>query len=380
MVKDGYIRRAESDGAYTEKTSLSPRQQGIIAASHFLFWQASQLPKNHPSQIRTTIDRPLQQFIEAQVRQVVHNLAVNNAHHAAALVVDNHSGEVLAYVGSPDYFSLSDMGRNDGVQALRQPGSTLKPFLYQLALEKGIIRPNTVIADVPTHYAIDGAKLYSPKDYSDFQGAVRVRVALANSLNIPAVKVLEKVGIPAFLNRLHQLGFNQLKHPPGYYGLGLTLGSGEVSLWELTRAYVTMARHGQAIPLVTTFANAAPPEVSAASPTWGLVTDILSDSYARALAFGVDSVLSLPLPAAVKTGTSSDFRDTWTVGFTTDYTVATWVGNFNGEPMKKVSGVMGAAPLWNRIMLHLHENKEPGAFAPPVGLVKQNVLFVRFRG
>ena len=124
----------------------------------------------------------------------------------------------------------------------------------------------------------------------------------------------------------------------------MTLGSGEVSLWELAHAYVTMARHGQAIPLVTTFANAAPPEVSAASPTWGLVTDILSDSYARALAFGVDSVLNLPFLAAVKTVTASDFRDTWTA-VTTDYTVATWVGNFNGELMKKVSGVMGAAPL-----------------------------------
>ncbi len=376
MVKDGYISRAEGDRAYTEKTSLSPRQQGIIAAPHFLFWQASQLPKNHPSQIRTTIDRPLQQFVEAQVRQVVRNLATNNAHHAAALVVDNHSGEVLAYVGSPDYFDLAATGRNDGVQALRQPGSTLKPFLYQLALQKRVIRPNTVLADVPSHYAIDSAKLYSPKDYSDFQGAVRVRLALANSLNIPAVKVLQKVGVPAFLNFLHQLGFNQLNHGADYYGLGLTLGSGEVSLWELAHAYVTMARHGQAIPLVTTFANTAPPEVSAASPTWGLVTDILSDSYARALAFGVDSVLSLPFPAAVKTGTSSDFRDTWTVGFTTDYTVATWVGNFNGEPMKQVSGVMGAAPLWNRIMLHLHENKEPGAFAPPVGLVKRPICAV----
>ncbi|MBW4665719.1 MAG: penicillin-binding protein 1C [Chroococcus sp. CMT-3BRIN-NPC107] len=373
MVKDGYISRAQSDRAYTEKIILQPRQQGIIAAPHFLFWFASQLPKNHPSQIQTTIDRPLQQFVEAQVRQIVRNLAANNAHHAAALVVDNHSGEVLAYVGSPDYFDLAATGRNDGVQALRQPGSTLKPFLYQLALEKRVIRPNTVVADVPAHYAIDGAKLYSPKDYSDFQGPVRVRNALANSLNVPAVKVLQKVGVPTFLNRLHQLGFNQLNHPADYYGLGLTLGSGEVSLWELARAYVTMARHGQAIPLITTTFSNSIPAAPTPSPTWGLVIDILSDSHARASAFGVDSVLSLPFPAAVKTGTSSDFHDTWTVGFTTDYTVATWVGNFNGEPMKQVSGVMGAAPLWNRIMLHLHENKEPRTFAPPEGLVQRPI-------
>lgn len=376
MVKDGYISRGMSDRAYAEKIALQPRQQGIIAAPHFLFWLASQLPKNSPSQVRSTIDRPLQQFAEAQVRQIVRNLAAHNAHHAAAIVIDNHSGEVLAYVGSPDYFSLADSGRNDGVQALRQPGSTLKPFLYQLALERRIIRPNTVLADVPAHYAIGGAKLYSPKDYSEsFQGPVRVRVALANSLNIPAVRVLEKVGVSNFLNRLHQLGFEQLKHPPEYYGLGLTLGSGEVSLWELARAYLTMARNGQATPLVTTSLHPPIPPSSylPASSTWGIVSDILSDRHARARAFGVDSVLKLPFPAAVKTGTSSDYRDTWTVGFTTDYTVATWVGNFNGEPMKQVSGVMGAAPLWNRIMLHLHEDKEPAGFAPPVGLVQRPI-------
>ncbi len=387
MVKDGYTSRAQGDRAYAEKIVLQPRQQGVLAAPHFLFWLASQLPKNYPYQIRTTIDRPLQQFVEAQVRRVVQNLAANNAHHGAALVVDNHSGEVLAYVGSPDYFSLTDSGRNDGVQALRQPGSTLKPFLYQLALENRVIRPNTVLADVPTHYAIEGAKLYSPRDYSEsFQGPVRVRVALANSLNIPAVRILEKVGVPNFLNRLHQLGFEQLKHPPEFYGLGLTLGSGEVSLWELARAYVTMARNGEPIPLIAKFSAPHLPvspspslyESKALRPaaTWGLITDILSDSHARARAFGVDSVLNLPFPAAVKTGTSSDYRDTWTVGFTADYTVATWVGNFNGEPMTQVSGVMGAAPLWNRIMLHLHENKEPRAFSPPEGLVQRPICAV----
>jgi penicillin-binding protein 1C len=292
----------------------------------------------------------------------------------------------LAYVGSPDYFSLTDSGRNDGVQALRQPGSTLKPFLYQLALENRVIRPNTVLADVPTHYAIPGAKLYSPRDYSEsFQGPVRVRLALANSLNVPAVRVLEKVGVPTFLNHLHQLGFDQLNHPPEYYGLGLTLGSGEVSLWELARAYVTMARggqalplSGQALPLIVTSPHLpiSPSPHLPKSPTWALIADILSDRHARARAFGVDSVLSLPFPAAVKTGTSSDYRDTWTVGFTTDYTVATWVGNFNGEPMKQVSGVMGAAPLWNRIMLHLHEHQEPTNFAPPTGLVQRPVCAI----
>jgi penicillin-binding protein 1C len=427
MVKDRYITSEQADRAYNEEISLQSRQQGIIAAPHFLFWLANQLPQEHPSHIRTTIDRPLQQFVQAQVQQVIRILAPNNVHHAAALVIDNHTGEVLAYVGSPDYFSDAQIGRNDGVQALRQPGSTLKPFLYQLALEKRVIRPNTVLADVPTRYAIPGAKLYSPADYSQtFQGPVRVRAALANSLNIPAVRVLEKVGVPTFLERLHQLGFEHLTHPPDYYGLGLTLGSGEVSLWELARAYVILAHQGQVTPIVAqvrsplTSLNKSmvytqvfksplnppilgdfelwlPPKLGGwggemqhfnkggikeennpknsigTASTWALITDMLSDSHARAKAFGVDSVLNLPFPAAVKTGTSSNFRDTWTVGFTTDYTVATWVGNFDGEPMRHVSGVMGAAPLWNRIMLHLHEHHEPGTFEPPASLVQRPV-------
>ncbi|MDZ7957425.1 MAG: penicillin-binding protein 1C [Aulosira sp. DedQUE10] len=386
MVQDGYTTSSLAEHAYTEKVVFQSRQRGIIAAPHFLFWLASQqsIPEGE-GQIRTTIDRPLQQFVEAQVKQVLSSLAANNVHDAAALVIDNHTGEVLAYVGSPDYFNEAKLGRNDGVQALRQPGSTLKPFVYELALEKGTIRPNTILADVPAHYAIPGAKLYSPTDYTQkFLGPVRVRVALANSLNVPAVRVLEKVGVQTFLEHLRQLGFEHLNQTPEYYGLGLTLGSGEVSLWELAKAYVTMARQGEATSLMTKFEPHPPTPLSASreggfiSPprlrggvaTWQLITDMLSDRHARATAFGVDSVLNLPFPSAVKTGTSSNFRDTWTLGFTTDYTVATWVGNFTGEPMRQVSGVTGAAPLWNRIMLHLHEHQEPANFLPPQGLVQ----------
>ena len=401
MVQEMYVRGAIATRTYTEKVVFQSRQQGIIAAPHFLFWLANKISPSptykaenqaplqkqgwgDESVIRTTINRPLQQFVEAQVQQVISSLAVNNVHDASALVIDNHTGEVLAYVGSPDYFNEVKLGRNDGVQALRQPGSTLKPFVYELALEKGLIRPNTILADVPAHYAIPGAKLYSPTDYTEsFLGPVRVRIALANSLNVPAVRVLEKVGVETFLKRLHQLGFEHLNQTPEHYGLGLTLGSGEVSLWELARAYLTIARLGDATPLVNTFcdspiqnpscARSAPkvqPKIQNSTTIWQLITNILSDSHARATAFGVNSVLNLPFPVAVKTGTSSNFRDTWTVGFTTDYTVATWVGNFNGEPMRQVSGVTGAAPLWNRIMLHLHERQEPAGFPPPEGLVQ----------
>ncbi len=389
LVKDGYITPIQARRAYQEEITLQPRQQGIIAAPHFLFWVASQLPQEHPTHIQTTLDRPLQQFVEAQVREVVRILTPYNVSQAAALVIDNRSGEVLAYVGSVDYFSPAQLGGNDGVQALRQPGSTLKPFLYQLALEKRLIRPNTVLADIPTHYSIPGAKLYSPSDYSEtFSGPVRVRIALANSLNVPAVRVLEKVGVSAFLKRLHQLGFVHLNQESEYYGLGLALGSGEVTLWELARAYQILARQGQPLrgsqkskvksqkSIITTLLQAPiqNPKSKIQNPeTWSLITDMLSDRHARAQAFGVDSILNLPFPAAVKTGTSSNFRDTWTVGFTTDYTVATWVGNFNGEPMRQVSGVIGAAPLWHRIMLRLHEGSPPTPFPSPPGMVKRPV-------
>ena len=384
MVHEGYVSRVQADSALSEQILLRPRSRGIIAAPHFLFFLASQLPPL-TAHVRTTIDRPLQEFVETQISEVVRTLQSRNVHHAAALVIDNRSGEVLAYVGSPDYFADAQLGRNDGVQALRQPGSTLKPFLYELALESRTIHPNTILADVPVRYSIPGAKLYAPSDYSDtFLGPVRVRIALADSLNVPAVRVLEKVGVPVFLDRLHALAFTHLTRDADYYGLGLTLGGGEVSLWELARGYLVAARGGAPVELVSWFPDAQARHQAARlkdnaaqrigeRASWELVTDILSDSHARARSFGVSSALSMPFPAAVKTGTSSDFRDTWTVGYTSDYTVAVWVGNFDGEPMRRLSGVAGAAPLWNRIMLHLHEQREPQPFPAPQGMALREI-------
>ncbi|MCT7985944.1 penicillin-binding protein 1C [Laspinema sp. A4] len=379
MIADGYITPEEATRAEQEEIQVLLPDRAIIAAPHFLFWLAERLPDG-VSTVQTTLDRPLQQFVQTQVQEVVRSLVAHQVNHAAALVIDNHTGEVLAYVGSPNYFADAQQGRNDGVQALRQPGSALKPFLYQFALEIGAIAPNQILADVPTHYAIPGAQLYSPVDYSEkFLGPVRVRAALANSLNVPTVRVLEQVGVERFLGRLHQLGFEHLTKSPDYYGLGLALGSGEVSLWELARAYVAIARNGDLMPLSVTPgsrlpASSAPPLPE--SSYWALIGDMLSDRYARSQAFGVESVLSLPFPAAVKTGTSSDYRDTWTVGYTVDYTVATWVGNFSGDRMRKVSGVTGAAPLWNRIMLHLHETREPAALPTPEHLVQYPICAV----
>jgi penicillin-binding protein 1C len=383
MVADGYITPAQSRNARLESVSFRPRDEGIVAGAHFLFYTAGTLAPG-ATRARTTLDRSLQNFVETQIRQTLAGLAGHDVRQAAVLVVDNRTGDVLAYAGSADYFDDLALGRNDGVQALRQPGSTLKPFLYQDALENHTIRPNSILEDTQAFYAIPGGQLYSPSDYSEvYLGPVRVRVALADSLNVPAVRVLSLTGVETFLDRLRMLGFAHLDKPAAYYGLGLTLGSGEVSLWELTHAYLTAARAGDEIPLRVLVSGGASAAASArplvagkqiGDPTaWQLITDMLADPHARAASFGVDSMLAPPFPASVKTGTSSDYRDTWTVGYTSDYTVGVWVGNFDGRPMRRVSGVVGAAPLWNRIMLHLHERRDPAPFTPPAALVREPI-------
>ncbi len=374
MVATGAIDAAQARTAAAEELHILPPDGGLLAAQHALFYLYPRVPPG-ATIVRTTIDASLQRFVQAQTEQVVQALAGRHVTDAAALVIDNATGDVLAYVGSPDYFADDALGRNDGVQALRQPGSSLKPFTYDLALERDAIAPNTILADVPTTYAIPGGRLYQPADYSTrFSGPVRVRYALANSLNVPAVRVLSTLGVEPLLARLHDLGFAHLDRPASYYGLGLTLGSGEVSLWELTHAYATMARAGAAIPLRLQADVPIPPSTPIGDPaTWQLVTDMLADPQARTKSFGLHSILELPFPTAVKTGTSSDFRDTWTVGFSRDYTVGVWVGNFDGSAMRDVSGVTGAGPLWNRIMLHLHESREPGPFAAPRGFVRRPI-------
>lgn len=358
--------------AFTETLAVRRHDSGIADAAHALFF-LYRAGEDRSGRVRTTLDRSLQRFAQAQTQDVIGALDHYHVTDAAALVADNRTGEVLAYVGSPDYFSDAALGRNDGVQALRQPGSSLKPFTYELALEDGTIRSTTILPDVPAAYAIPGGKLYQPADYSGrFSGPVRVRYALANSLNVPAVRVLSELGVGNLLDRLHDLGFRHLDRPAPYYGLGLTLGSGEVSLWELVQAYVAIARGGSFVPLRLA-ADGEPPRdrTVGVDADWALVTDMLADPHAREHSFGSHSVLDMPFPAAVKTGTSSDFHDTWTVGFTREFTVGVWVGNFDGSAMRGVSGVTGAGPLWNRIMLRLYErNAEPPPFERPRGFVR----------
>ncbi len=348
MVATGAIGADDAARAAAERVAVLPRGDGIAAAPHLLFRLAANVPPS-VTRVRTTIDRDLQRFAENETAHVVAALSERGVRDGAALVLDNRDGAVLAYVGSADYFARTGAGKNDGVAALRQPGSALKPFLYELAFERRVVRPTTILADVPATYAIPGARTYRPSDYSQrFAGPVRARIALADSLNVPAVRVLSEVGVPAFLDRLRALGFAHLTRGADEYGLGLALGDGEVTLEELAGAYAAAANGGRRVRVHAVMGGAADGAGGVADDThdagasattavvgmaseWGLVTDVLADAHARARAFGVASQLSTSFASAVKTGTSSDFRDTWTVGYTRDYTVATWVGKLRRD-------------------------------------------------
>jgi penicillin-binding protein 1C len=315
------------------------------------------------ARLRTTIDDGLQRVAEAQVAATVDELRDFGVTAASALVVENTTGDVLAYVGSPDVFDAENGGQNDGVRAERQPGSTLKPLLYELAMERLGFDPSTRLPDVELHIPVEGGVDYAPRDYDGrFRGPVRLREALGNSLNVPAVWTIEQVGADAFLTRLHELGFASLGQSADYYGPGLALGDGEVTLLELARAYATLARGGIDRPLrvVSRVEVAGAGGPTAFEPAGGqrvmprrfadLVVDVLKDHDARTGSFGERSVLDFPFEVAAKTGTSKGYRDNWTVGFTPAVTVAVWAGNFDGKPMTNVSGITGAGPLFHALM------------------------------
>jgi penicillin-binding protein 1C len=375
MIRQGMIPPERLEGVLKENIHLKPQTASFLAP-HFVFQLAQNLPAEAQT-VKTTIDIERQKLVAEQIQQVLVQLQSYHVTNAAAILLDNHSGEVLAYVGSADYFDNENDGQFDGIQALRQPGSALKPFLYLLAMEEGF-HPATLISDIPTHYRMPSG-IYSPKNYSEtFHGPVRLREALANSLNVPAVRTLAKIGTEKFLKRLREYQFDSLDKEADYYGVGLALGGGEVSLYELTRAYMCLARMGHFSPVreITEINGAFQPSKQVTKtislPLFNyLVTDILSDPFARSSEFGFYSVLNLPFPCAAKTGTSFRFCDNWTVGYTQDYTLGVWVGNFNHTSMMKVSGITGAGPIFANIMFSLYQNKSwPERYDPPEGLVR----------
>ena len=319
--------------------------------------------------LRTTLDISLQRFALASLQQHISELKARNINDGAVVVIDNASSEVLAYVAN---FGESEV---DGVTAMRQAGSTLKPFLYELAIEKRYLTAASILDDSPLDIATPSG-LYVPQNYDkDFKGPVSVRTSLGNSLNVPAVRTLLLNGVESFHARLRALGFDSLKQSADYYGYSLALGSAEVNLLELSNAYRALANQGQWHPLKF-FPQDVGVDRGVMDPNASfIVSDILSDNSARALTFGLDSALALRSWSAVKTGTSKDMRDNWCVGFSDRYTVGVWVGNFNGEPMWDVSGVTGAAPVWRDVMTYLHNSVPSNAPVLPSGVVARKIEF-----
>ncbi len=335
---------------------------------------AAALLKQAGQSVRTTLDAQTQRLVLDALSSQLAGLGARNVRDGAALVVDNQTGDVLAYVGSGGPASRS--AQVDGVRAKRQAGSTLKPFLYGMALERRYLTAASLIDDLPVN--IDTPRgLYLPQDYDhDYKGAVSVRTALAGSLNVPAVRTLMLVGVEAFRARLADVGYAGISEDGSYYGYALALGSADVSLWEQAMAYRTLALGGRNSPLRLTMDEPVAPLRPVLSPaSVFIVGDMLSDPSARSVTFGLSNSLATGYWAAVKTGTSKDMRDNWCVGYTPRYTVAVWVGNFEGDPMHAVSGVTGAAPVWRQIMDGLHRTQTETRPAAPRGVRRQSVRY-----
>ncbi len=324
--------------------------------------------------VTTTLDAQIQALASGALRHQLSALGSDRARDGAVVVVDNASGDILAYVGGIG--GASTAGAVDGANAYRQAGSTLKPFLYAMVMEKGWLTPASILDDSPVQ--LDTASgLYVPQNYDRaFKGPVSVRTALAGSLNVPAVRTLTIGGVEAFRDRLWDMGYKGLTQDGAYYGFSLALGSAEVTLVEQAAAYRALALGGRWSPLRL---RAGDPRVAlrpivSVQASW-LTGDILSDPQARATTFGLDSALKLPFWAAVKTGTSKAMRDNWCIGWSDRYTVAVWVGNLEGDSMKAVSGTSGAAPIWRAVMLALHSGAPGRAPAIPPGIEARTISF-----
>ncbi len=343
------------------------RQAAVPPAADEAPHLPAQLALAPGARVRTTLDLGLQRRLAAALASQLAQLSDADVEDGAALVLDNASGDVLAYVGSRRGSSQQYV---DGVRARRQAGSTLKPFLYAQAIEARLLTAGSILDDSPVAVATPSGQ-YVPQNYDrHFRGRVSVRTALAGSLNVPAVRTLLLVGLESFHDRLVRLGL-PLARDADYYGYALALGSPEVDLWSLTNAYRTLANGGLA-GSIRLLPGDRPSTQRVFDPAAAfVVADILSDRAARSVTFGLENPLATPFWSAVKTGTSKDMRDNWCVGFSHRYTVGVWVGNFDGHPMRGVSGVSGAAPVWLEAMLALDGAASAVPPAPPAGVERR---------
>jgi penicillin-binding protein 1C len=369
----------------TLRARLWPASEGIAPHWAQRVWGARDVTVEIPKQgLSTTISAGTQRLAVESLQRHLRELQGRGVEDGAAVVLDNRSGQVLAWVGSSG--SLSQAREVDGVLAWRQPGSTLKPFLYAQAFDEKRLTAASLLEDSSAQIATPSG-LYIPQNYDRrFKGWVSARMALAGSLNVPAVRTLVMVTPDAFFAQLRQLGL-PLRENAGYHGYSLALGSAEVPLLHLTNAYRALANGGRFTPVASAqlpVRSAAAPvaqhaanAVQAVSPQAAfVVADILSDAQSRATTFGLDSVLATRFWTAVKTGTSKDMRDNWALGWSGRYTVGVWVGNASGAAMHNVSGSSGAAPIWADIMVGLHARTPSRAPEAPSGMAHSRVEFV----
>jgi penicillin-binding protein 1C len=363
--------RCEEMRSLTEKVLTRP--YSISLSEDLAPHAARRLLRAGEVSVVSTLDRDLQRFAAEVLRHHLSSVRSRNVNDGAVLVVENKTGEILAYVGGAGRDSTA--WYVDGIQAKRQAGSTLKPFLYATAFERRILTPASVLSDGPTDVPT-ALGIYRPEDYeNDFKGLITARTALASSLNVPAVKVLSLVGVEDLVRKLNALGMSRLESPD-FYGPSLALGSADVDLYELVNAYRTLANRGIYRQLLFSPGEKTPRGRRVFSEEAAfLVSDILSDRAARSVTFGLENPLSTPFWSAVKTGTSKDMRDNWCIGYSPKYTVGVWVGNFSGGPMWDVSGITGAAPVWSEIMNYLHREGTSWLPRKPAGVVAARVRF-----
>jgi 1A family penicillin-binding protein len=382
MRQEGYITKEEKAAAEQEKINFQEIRQSL-RAPHFVLYIRDQLLekygedflKENGLKVITTLDWDLQQLAEKIVKEGAERNKIFQAYNAALVALDPKTGEILAMVGSKDYFGKSE-GCAPGKGCLfdpqvniatysigRQPGSAFKPFVYATAFKKGYT-DKTIVVDEPTNFGIYGGKPYMPQNYDGrFRGPVTLRSALAQSLNVPSVKVLAYLaGLEDSIKTAQEMGISTLTNPPSYYGLSLVLGGGEVRLLDMVSAYGVFATEGLRIPPTgikriedqrgtILEENRKNPERVLESRVARLINDILSDNPARAPIFGVSSSLYIPgYQVAAKSGTTQDFKDGWVIGYTPSLVVGVWAGNNNGTPMSKDPAVITAGPIWNQFM------------------------------
>ncbi len=365
MEEEGFIASPESERALAESLVLTSEGDDPIAPHFIVFLHnlnavRSSIEKGE-TQIRTSIDRDIQMQVQNLVLVHLKRLKLNEINNAAVLVWDTSTGEILAYIGNSDFQDKGHSGEVDVLSSERSVGSTLKPFLYLLAFERFGWTGETLVYDDPSGFETSGSFFYEPQNYDlEFRGEITIREALGESRNIPAVKLLAELGDDSFYTFLRNFGISVGEAESGDYGLSSALGSFPISPLELARAYGILASGGRPVRFhflpSSSYSEASEAPVASCSNVFELV-DILSDETARINSFGTENPLDFPYAVAAKTGTTRNFRDNWTVGFSEKYGILVWVGNADGSPMKDVSGITGAAPLFAAIMDELMQNE-----------------------